>query len=185
MIQKSTCLISLIIMIAVCLFLCPKSNASPEITKQEFPFCIEYSVEGQIFKLEDTVVCEFDGFSPNSGHKSPDIIRSWSEKFKSTDNSYSDVLIVEEYNKKSILKNRTNLCSFVYLSVGHAEYYMGDKYKEIEAPCFYYYESFERLNGYVSGEYTVLSEEQLKDFFDIEIISVSFKPPIENSFDLP
>lgn len=55
-------------------------------------------------------------------------------------------------------------------------------YEDIDVPCFYYYESFDNSNGFSSVNRTVLTKEQLKQFFDIEIIAFSFQPPIVNIY---
>lgn len=170
-------------MINICLTCCATNDGIPKITEQEFPFYIEYSVNSKNFFIDDTVICKFNGLTENRGHKAPSTIRNWNQKLKSTNDDYSDILVIEEYQKKSLFKNRINDCSFVYLSLGRAEYYMGESdYKKTKTPCFYYYESFSNKNGTSSIECTVLTEAQLKEFFNIEIIQFSFSPPVENTF---
>ena len=34
----------------------------PEITYGEFPFTLTYELDGEIKTIEDTIICEFDGF---------------------------------------------------------------------------------------------------------------------------
>lgn len=167
----------------VSLVSCTKNSKLPEITEQEFPFYIEYSVHGEKTVINDTIICKFVGLIPNIGYKLPATIREWSEKLKSTNSFYTDLLIIEDYQKKSIFKDRINSCSFVYLSFGRAEYYMGEsEYSQTAIPCFYYHESFKNQNGTQSGYDTILSKEQLRDFFDIEIIQFSFESPIVNTY---
>ena len=51
----------------------------PEITYSEFPFRIEYEINGELVVIEDAVICEFDGFQPNwSGG---DKTRKWKVSF--------------------------------------------------------------------------------------------------------
>ena len=37
----------------------------PEIRYGEFPFRLEYEINGERFVIEDTVICEFDGIGWN------------------------------------------------------------------------------------------------------------------------
>jgi hypothetical protein len=39
----------------------------PEIRYGEFPFRLEYEINGERFIMEDTVVCEFDGIGVDGG----------------------------------------------------------------------------------------------------------------------
>ena len=162
---------------------CTTDDGTPQITEHEFPFHIEYSVGDSVFVIEDTIVCSFDGFTRKGGWHGP--LREWRQKLKSTNDYSSDVLIIKEYKNKSIFRNRENNCSFVYLCLGQAEYYMGEpKYEKTSAPCFYYHESFTNpANGNLSAERTVLTESQLKEHFNIEILQFSFSSPIENTFE--
>ena len=43
------------------------SIPTPEITSGEFPFRIEYELNGEFHVIEDIVIAEFDGFSADSG----------------------------------------------------------------------------------------------------------------------
>ena len=54
--------------------------ASPQITYSEFPICLEYEIEDRHFKVEDTLVCEFDGFGFDEGKGK---FRKWKSYLKS------------------------------------------------------------------------------------------------------
>lgn len=166
---------------------CEADHTPPVITKQEFPFRVEFSLGDEVFVAEDSVVCEFDRLDHNMGHKSPNIIRHWKEYLKSEGDGmdyYKDLIVLEECGEKSIFKNRVNNISQVCLTFGEAEYYMGEsEYGYLSAPCFYYYEFFRDNTGRVAGKFTILTEEQLKEFFDIEIIEWSFSEPIVNTYE--
>lgn len=180
--KKYMNILLLMIVTAISFVGCTTNDSFPEITEHEFPFYIKYSIGDDVYVIEDTIICEFGGFNEKQGH-SLQPIRSWNQKLKSSDDSYSDILIIKEYQVKSFFKNRINTCSFLYLSLGKGAYYMGEsEYREEYAPCFYYYESFPNENGTQSADYTVLTKKQLKDFFNIEIIEFSFSPPIKNTY---
>ena len=180
-----------IIMVLTLIFLsicscAPKDETPPKITEGEFSFCVEYIYNGQTYKYEDTILCNYVGLlSKKSGVKSPNTIRGWESTLQSSGESYSDVLVVKQYGVESILtKGRTNTSSFVYLSFGRADYYMGEKeYFDNEAPCFYYYESFKNASGTPSNERTVLTEEQLEKYFGIKVVEFDFSSPIENEYE--
>ena len=173
----------------LCLFVSSCGNQKslpPQIKEGEFPFCIEYTYNGETYKYEDAILCNYIGLNPNRGvWGTPDKIRDWKSTLWSSGEDYKDLLIVEQYNVESLFtKGRTNSCSFVYLSFGRAHYYMGEKdFSEIDAPCFYYYESFRNSSGTQSAENTVLSEEQLEELFGIKVIRFEFSSPIDNTFE--
>ena len=48
-------------------FLTP-TPPKPAITYGEFPFRLEYEMNGQIFEVEDTLICKFDGFGANEAN---------------------------------------------------------------------------------------------------------------------
>lgn len=183
--KKCFCFLIAFIMITVCLGGCSADHTPPKIKEQSFPFHVEFSVKGEKYIIDDVVICKFDGLTHKGGWGSPAIIRSWTEQLKSTNECYyRDELIIEEHQKQSLFKDRKNLDSSVYLSLGRADYYMGESnYKMTSAPCFYYYECFKNSSGTISAERTILTEEQLKEFFDIEIVQWSFSDPIKNSYE--
>ena len=180
--QKPFHLLIVIIAIAICFVSCTQDETLPEITTQEFPFYVEYSVNGEVFVIEDTIICDFNGLIKGRGHNTS-MRRDWSQKLKSTNNTDTRVVIIKEGSKESIFSDRINSSSRICLSLGGAEYYMGEpKYDKIEKPCFYYEEYFRHRTGPLTSECTILTEEQLKEFFNIEIIQFSFSPPVENTF---
>lgn len=65
-------------LIAVGLYFSP-APPKPEITYGEFDFKLVYEINGEIRTVEDTIVCEFDGFNVDEGRGKT---RRWKEKFK-------------------------------------------------------------------------------------------------------
>ena len=94
----------------------------PEIEKAQFPFIVEYVIDGETYIIEDIVVCEFDGFDgmlPNH--------RCWSSYLKSGNEAKCE--LIREENTKSVLKpSRVNELSRLVLDYGSADadYYMDD-----------------------------------------------------------
>ncbi len=182
-------IISIIVVFTlICLSICScahKDETSPKITEGQFSFCVEYIYNGETYKYENTILCNYVGLEDNHGWKSHSKIRAWESKLQSSEEEYSDTLIVEQYGVESLFtKGRTNMSSFVYLSFGRADYYMGEnEYSDIDAPCFYYYESFRNSSGTQSAEKTVLTDEQLEEYFGIKVIRFDFSSPLENEYE--
>jgi len=159
-----------------------ETEAPPKITEGEFPFYVEFIYNGETYKYEDSIVCSFDGYDHSAWFKKP---RTWFEKFKSSNDFPTNKTIAEEYNSISILdKSRINKEARLMLSCGRAEYYMGEEeYTELSKPCFYYLEKHQIDEKTSEWDTTVLNEEQLKEYFGLEIIRFEFGEPINNEFE--
>ena len=151
----------------------------PEIAKAEFPFVVEYVMDGQTYIIEDIVVCEFDGFDgmfPNQ--------RCWSSYLKSGNEIKCE--LIREENVKSVLKpSRVNELSRLVLDYGSAEYYMGDPQGRSmidKKATFEYRENWKVSEKVTDVENTKLNAKQLKKYFNIEIIRFEFSQPIKNKF---
>ena len=66
------------IMLAVGLWLSP-APPKPEITYGEFGFKLAYELDSELRTIEDTVICEFDGFNIDEARGKT---RRWKECFK-------------------------------------------------------------------------------------------------------
>ena len=66
------------IMLAVGLWLSP-APPKPEITYGEFDFKLVCEIDGEIQTIEDTIICEFDGFNIDEANGKT---RRWKEEFK-------------------------------------------------------------------------------------------------------
>lgn len=146
----------------------------PKIETGEFPFLVEYEMNGERFIIKDSVVCEFDGYdlSVPSINKP----RKWKEYLKSGEEDKC-IIINQENEKSSIKKHRNNEWARLELFYGCAEYYMGDPTAwslVTKYPQFIYYEEFKQ---------TKLSEKDLEKYFGIKIIRFEFSEPIENEFE--
>lgn len=191
MLERIIGLLIAIVIVATACFARYGDAGEPQITEQEFHFRVEYTVNGETFTLEDSVVCRYAGLVRNRGHASPSEVRSWEETLKSTGEQFRDAVVLEQYQSKSAIKDRINSYAVVYLSFGRAEYYMGERtgsrqvfeYSETAKPGFYYYERYTDHSGRLSRhELTRLSEDQCRELFGIEITGFSFPPPIQNTF---
>ena len=92
----------------------------PKITYGEFPFRFSYEIDGEIYEIEDVVVCEYKYMDTYLR-----TVRTWKSELKS---GIEGISILRYENANSILKpKRVNAVSAIYLDYGRAEYYMGDK----------------------------------------------------------
>lgn len=95
----------LVIIIAITglfLLLRGEEQPPPQITTGEFPFVVEYEMNGETFVIEDTVVCEFAGydFSAFTFNKP----RTWDSYLKSR--VEEKCVIISEENKASAIKKQ-------------------------------------------------------------------------------
>lgn len=143
----------------------------PKITYGEFPFVITYEVDDEIKKVEDVVVCEYDGIN-NLGTAGK--YRTWKSSLKSGKERVT-LLRVEDGN---------TICE-ITISAGLPEYYMGDFVQDKTE----YERSMvdDRYLGYVEwkdGKQTgvSISKDEVYDKFKLKIIEMQFSQPIENEF---
>jgi hypothetical protein len=136
----------------------------PKITYGEFPFRLEYELDGERKVIEDTVICEFDGFGSNEGSGK---YRKWKNRLASGDTEARITLLQISDTKK-----------IVYYA-GSADYYMGDQ-------VTHYLNNFSFPNAVIyegSGGTRLVREEQLLNDYHIKLISWDYTQPILNSFD--
>ncbi len=146
----------------------------PKIKYGEFPFYLEYSLNGKINKINNVVICEFDGIEINEGQGK---VRKWKQSIG--DSRQSDVLIFEGVvNDENIM---------LYFDVGSAAVYMGDLevgngniYNEEYIPQPYLV--VDCGDGtYESG--VVTSEELYKKYgIDLKLIDFNLSKSIVNEF---
>lgn len=155
-----------------------EDDTPPKIKKGEFPYSVAFTLDGETYTYEGTVACKYEGTILIGGHLLREK-REWSEE------PGKNILLIQEYDTASIFTpNRTNNCSFVYLCFGKADYYMGEeKYEDTAIPCFYYYEGFTNAEGRHLIEQTVLTEEQLEEYFGIKVTKFDFSSPIKNEYE--
>jgi len=139
---------------------------APEITYGEFPFRIEYELNGELIVIDDTLICEFVGFELIGPKK----IRSWKSRFVSGngEGGYLLLQIVENTN--------------IYCCVGNPEYYMGDKDSYLYDVLPYDVLPYFARKKPGSGYYSSISTTELLDKYGIKLIGWEFSEPIENSF---
>ena len=146
----------------------------PEITYGEFPISITYEVDGEVFVIEDTEICEFDGFELRGEAGK---YRKWKSRLKSGNTSLTLLRIEEE-----------NLIVEIGTSGGLPEYYMGDFQYGQSREDYERVMADDRYLGYVQWENSIqtgssITKEEVWEKYKLKILDVQFSPPIENTFD--
>lgn len=157
----------------------------PKITYGEFPFAVEYEMDGEKFVIEDTVICEFNGYLdiPNS----PNQYIDWNLTIKNRPDDYNIKLVhLGYFNDALLAEGEKSMDTAVYLNVGSPNYYMGNpSFSPIEtdAPCIIYTELVPGDNIFETIKQKVLKFEEAEEMFGIKITKFEFSKPIENTFD--
>lgn len=137
----------------------------PEITYGEFPFRLEYEINGERMIVEDTLICEYDGVGANEATGKH---RKWQESLAS--------------GKEKIILLRVNDSKEIYYDPGSARYFMGDMensdvYNHIYPDALY----LERRNKLTANG--VVYADELLEKYNIKLIRWDIAPPIKNSFN--
>ena len=76
--MKKITLILTLIITCFSLSSCEKGyEDSPKITEGEFPFVVEYELNGDKYVISDTVCCAFDGYDKSNAFSFIDYSRTW------------------------------------------------------------------------------------------------------------
>ena len=141
----------------------------PEITHGEFPFHLTYEIDGQFFEVEDTLICNFDGFGVNEARGK---YRQWESH-------------LESGNTRITLFKNNEIEIFYSPNINHWEtgaFYMGDTeiYSSITNifPNAWYTSDFEdkQINAYI------ISADDMWEKYRLKLISWELAPPIQNTF---
>jgi hypothetical protein len=149
----------------------------PQITYGEFPCKLVYEVNGEIKIIEDTIICNFEGFE-NQGSNGK--VRKWTSQLKSG-NKQLTIVDLRNENEIDYLGRKILELSYYY---GNGEYYMGDelnyhqsKPNELSKSISYLYQQ----NDSAIGTSAMLINE-VYERYKVKLISFDTSPPIKNSF---
>lgn len=148
----------------------------PEITYREFPFRLEYEINGENIVIEDVLICEFDGFkSLGAAGK----YRKWNIYTKSSGERMIKLLDVREKNDYTDWGNQVlELC----FDPGNAEYYMGDvEYRQRDGTMCEWVDYLHKKPDGTTG-YSAFELDEAWEKYKIRLISWEVAPPIENTF---
>lgn len=121
-----------------------------------------YKIGTETINVNNTYVCKFTGISWDTGRG---FYRKWSGYVKET--GLENVLIIEDSERK------------IFCQVGDPRYYMGDnnylswKTDSLSPPHLYVVKK--------SNKFDYISVDQIKQIYDIEILSWEFSKPLEST----
>jgi len=153
----------------------------PKIKYGEFPFKLVYEKDGEEITVEDTLICEFDGFEANAAAGK---YRNWKSRLASGNEK---ILFHYDENTESVWSSEKALTQEIYYKTEAAWYLMGD-FEEDDVEFYDYKPSFPNASASESYERGVtspggvLKADLLLSRFGIKLISWEIAPPIENSF---
>jgi len=105
------------------IFIGTPAPPTPEITYGEFPFRIEYEIDGERFVFEDVLIAEF--ISSSGGDLMSGAKRIWHTRLDSEGEKGHDQSQSYDINKFLITKNEVDDLTIKF-NPGLAQYYMGD-----------------------------------------------------------
>lgn len=135
----------------------------PSITYGEFPFRLEYQINGETKIIEDTLICEFDGYGWNEGIGKH---RKWKERLASGD----DEIVLLKVNENKEIVFPPGDARFLMGESEYAEHYL--------FPDAVIIETDDRFTS--SG---LIRRKELIDEYNIELINWDHSEPISNSFE--
>ncbi len=148
----------------------------PEITYGEFPFRLEYEINGERKVIQDTLICEFDGFDANEAYGK---FRKWKERLAS---GKQNVLLLNTDGAPGLVFGNKTVEQVIYYDPGPAWYYMGDNERGGGYEHTYPNASFSEQYQDGSGAKGIIQADELLKNYNIKLISWVSTPPIVNNF---
>jgi hypothetical protein len=137
---------------------------SPTTKYGEFPFRLEYEIDGKRMVIQDTLICEYDGVGADEGRGK---YRKWKQRLASGEDRLT--LLKLDENKEIIFPP------------GDAQYYMGDRDDTSMEQTLFPNALLLKKEGRITIE-ELISADQLLDEYNIKLISWNSSEPIKNSF---
>ena len=148
----------------------------PTITYGEFPFRLEYEKNGNIEVIEDTIICEFDGFNVEGENGK---YRKWKIYVKSTGER---MIVLYDLRTNDIFTEWGSQVLELCFDPGNAEYYMGDVGgRERKGSLGHWIDYLYILPDGKTG-YSSLELDEAWEKYKFRLISWEPSPPINNIF---
>ena len=142
----------------------------PTIRYGEFPFRLEYEINGRIVVVEDTIICKYKGIGVNWGSSNDGKFLKW-EGYLASNKPISNYI-----SSPSLFIDDVNQ---IYFFLGSSVYYLGAEYNDGPHTFAFLFESSSSGKG---GSTKFVSADELLDKYNIRIISFEPSPPIKNIF---
>ncbi|MEX1029266.1 MAG: hypothetical protein WDZ91_04370 [Paenibacillaceae bacterium] len=127
---------------------------------------MEYEINGQRKVIEDTLICEFDGFGSDEGRGK---YRKWNQRLASGNENIT-LLKVDDTKE-------------IYYPLGSTDYYMGDLGKYETFNHIFPNAAFIEKDGRITHS-GIISADQLLKQYNIKLINWDYTSPIKNNFSL-
>ena len=178
-------IISLLTVCSICCFSgCEKQyEPEPQIKEGEFPFIVEYELNGQRYLIEDIVLCSFSGHDLSNPFPFIPYSRTWDSALESGDEEKCLIIEFPADSESVLVKGRINVESRIRLYYGSGGYYLGDREDADKAPSINYVEEYVSGKNETTVEISELSFNQLEELFGIKVVRFDFRSPIKNSFE--
>ena len=142
---------------------------SPEITRAEFPFRLEYEVNGEVFVAEDVLICEFAG---NRWDASMGVHHTWSAHFE------SGITRITLYRDDAV-----EVFFHPARETWSAGIFMGYRREGRNRTTNDTFPGAVRTNNFYTGEESrFISAEDLLELYNIRLLHWEIAPPITNVF---
>ncbi len=158
------------------IFMFNSNPSAPEVTYGEFPFRLVYEINREAKVIEDTILCEFDGFK-NLG--SAGNYRKWKIFMKSTG---KDMITLCDLRKNEDFTEWGNQVLELCFDPGNAEYYMGDVGSRVSEGSMGKWIDYLYLTPKGKEGYSAFGLDEAWEKYRIRIISWEVAPPIQNTF---
>lgn len=137
----------------------------PVYTYGEFPFELQYEMDGNIKTIKDVIICEYKGIEINEASGK---YRKWESRILSN-------------NSNRITLFQVSGSEEIYYNPGPPGFYMGDYNNEYnyDFPNARFIKYNEYNSGYQDG---VISAEELYSKYKIKLLKWEVASPIQNSF---
>ncbi len=152
------------------------SPKKPEITHGEFPFRLEYEIDGEVKVIEYTIMFDYWGAKRIGDEE----VRNWVRTFAG---GGEDLVLLNIEEPANIWMNGEIIKQTVFYEVRAGDYYMEGPHEngiETEDPFRYAYICSKHEDGIKL--YIVYSSDELYKDFKIRIISWAVAEPIANTF---
>ena len=135
----------------------------PVIRYGEFPFKLEYEINGQVVVVEDTIICKYKGIDVTFGEG----------KFLKWEGYLASGKESAPHDEVSLLIDGANQ---IYFRLGGPAWYLG--YMSVYYPGY----GSPSFHAWSPSSFGIISTDDLWNKYNIRIISFEPSPPIENTF---
>lgn len=140
----------------------------PLVRKKEFPFVLQYEIDGKKVTVRDNLVCEFAGYDLYANDMR--CIRKWTSYLKSG----REQITLFKNNEIEIFYSHKSPNIFGAVYLGDTEIY--SEVVDVYPNAWY------RINYDRNAKTYIISSEEMIEKYNIKLLNYVIAPPIENTF---